>query len=120
MVVPSGPWTLPTIAPRPTPMEMRNRTGSKKPETITSQLVLRVAISPRAMTALALREYSGPNLRLRACSVTLREEPPEASPPVPRVPPENVLTGPSLAQNGAGSGPSPELPALPGRQRGGP
>jgi len=52
-------------------MEMRNRTGSKNPDTITSQLVLRVAISPREITALALREYSGPNVRRRACSVAV-------------------------------------------------
>jgi hypothetical protein len=52
-------------------MEIRNSTGSKKPESITSQLLLFVAISPREITALALREYSGPNVLFRASSVTL-------------------------------------------------
>ena len=52
-------------------MEIRYSTGSKKPESITIQLLLLVAISPRAMTALTLREYSGPKRRFRAASVTL-------------------------------------------------
>lgn len=52
-------------------MEMRNSTGSKKPDSITSQLVLRVAISPRSITALALREYNGPKVLFRASSVAL-------------------------------------------------
>ena len=50
-------------------MEIRNSTGSKNPDSITSQLVLLVAIRPREITALALREYSGPNVLFRASSV---------------------------------------------------
>jgi hypothetical protein len=45
-------------------MEIRNSTGSKKPDSMTSQLLLLAAISPRPITALALREYSEPNFRL--------------------------------------------------------
>ena len=52
-------------------MEIRNSTGSKKPDSMTIQLLLLVAISPRATTARTLREYSGPKRRLRAASVTL-------------------------------------------------
>ncbi len=69
MSVPPGPCTAPTMAPSPTPMETRNRTGSKKPDSMTSQLVLLVAISPREITALALREYSGPNVLVRAACI---------------------------------------------------
>ena len=47
-------------------MEIRYSTGSKKPDSMTSQLVLFVAIRPRATTARALREYSGPNGRCGA------------------------------------------------------
>ena len=44
------------MAPRPTPIEIRYSTGSKNPETMTIQLLLLVAMSPRATTARTLRE----------------------------------------------------------------
>jgi hypothetical protein len=70
-------------------MEIKNRTGSKKPESMTSQLVLFVASSPREITALALPEYNAPKVLARASSGALFTGQP-------------VLTGPSSTQTGGG------------------
>ena len=44
--------------PSPRPIASRKNTGSKKPDSTMTQLVLLVALSPRATTDRALRAYS--------------------------------------------------------------